>query len=87
MDNPKIFYFCSPFCTILSDGVMVALQILVLPVKVRILVGQHVQESLLLFLVTGFFVGVTERATGIVKRSTSENLWPDFVKLCRRIES
>ena len=40
-----MFYFCSPFGAknfdSLSDGVMVALQILVLPAKVRILVGQQ----------------------------------------------
>ncbi len=33
-------YFCRNFAN-LTDGVMVALQILVLPVQVRILVGQH----------------------------------------------
>ncbi len=47
-ENPIFFYFCNPFRTVLSDGVMVALQILVLPVKVRILVGQLTQQSLLL---------------------------------------
>jgi hypothetical protein len=51
-----LLYICT---SILSRGVMVALQILVLPVQVRILAGQQRNEMILLlisFLTIGYFI-------------------------------
>lgn len=41
LKNKKNFYICTPKLLDLTRGVMVALQILVLPVQVRILAGQQ----------------------------------------------
>jgi hypothetical protein len=48
--NLFFYIFARPYQGILSRGVMVALQILVLPAQVRVLAGQQINEGILLLI-------------------------------------